>query len=121
MALLHTVYSGSHNATLPHHPAASPSPLRPPRDFVQSLAQDGYVVVTWANHHYTDFAMSWVYHVQQCGIKGYIVGAMDEAILVALAKKKIHTFSMSSGGCLVVGGVTGGLGRGRKLWCGVVQ
>jgi hypothetical protein len=35
------------------------------RKLVQSLAQDGYLVVTWANHHYTDFALSWVYHVQK--------------------------------------------------------
>lgn len=33
----------------------------------------------------------------QVGIKGYMVGAMDEPILAALAKRKIHTFSMSSG------------------------
>jgi hypothetical protein len=67
------------------------------RDLVKSIAQDGYLVVTWANHHYTDFALTWVHHVQQAGIKGYMVGAMDEEILLALAKRSIHTFSMSSG------------------------
>ncbi|KIZ02110.1 hypothetical protein MNEG_5845 [Monoraphidium neglectum] len=80
------------------------------RELVQSLAEDGYLVVTWANHHYTDFALTWVYHVQQVGIKGYMVGAMDEAILITLAKRKIPTFSMAAGL------TTGDFGWGSKTF-----
>lgn len=35
--------------------------------------------------------------MKKVGITGYMVGAMDEEILVALARRKIHTFSMASG------------------------
>lgn len=149
-----------------HHRAAALAR----RELVQSLADNGYLVVTWANQHYTDFALTWVHHVEQVrpcrprgrgvggpaarqprrrrpgaaarrragaagatlvatgagacakrrawhaaartwrprahtshpshpqvGIKGYMVGAMDDEILVKLAKRKIHTFSMKSG------------------------
>ena len=31
---------------------------------MQGLLQDGYIMVTWANHHYLDFARSWVHHVK---------------------------------------------------------
>eukprot|EP00955_Chlamydomonas_euryale_P116997 366450-Chlamydomonas_euryale.AAC.2 len=48
---------------------------------VQKISQDGYLVVTWANWHYNDFVMTWVYHVKECGITGYIVGAMDDRLL----------------------------------------
>jgi hypothetical protein len=43
---------------------------------VQRLVQDGFLMVTWANHHYVDFARSWVSTVRKCGITGYMVGAM---------------------------------------------
>jgi hypothetical protein len=48
---------------------------------VQRIAQNGYVVVTWANWHYKDFVLTWVAHVQRAGITGYIVGAMDDQLL----------------------------------------
>lgn len=64
---------------------------------MRSIAQDGYLVVTWANHHYVDFALTWVSHAQRAGITGYMVGAMDSETLAALARKKVHTFSMAAG------------------------
>ncbi len=51
------------------------------REMVQKIAQNGYLVVTWANWHYQDFVRTWVYHVRKVGITGYIVGAMDEHLL----------------------------------------
>lgn len=48
---------------------------------VQRIAQDGYLVVTWANYHYFDFVKSWVQHVQKVGVTGYVVGAMDDHLL----------------------------------------
>ena len=38
-----------------------------------------------------------MHHVQAANISGYMVGAMDDEILRELAKRKIHTFGMSSG------------------------
>ena len=48
---------------------------------MSKIAQDGYLVVTWANWHYQDFVHTWVHHVQKVGITGYIVGAMDDHLL----------------------------------------
>lgn len=36
------------------------------REMVAKIAQDGYLVVTWANWHYQDFVRTWVKHVQVC-------------------------------------------------------
>ena len=64
---------------------------------MHALLQDGYIMVTWANHHYLDFAKSWVYHVKKAGVTGYMVGAMDDEILESLAKLDINTWRMNSG------------------------
>lgn len=34
----------------------------------------GLVVVTWANTHYYDFVLNWVYHLNATGCKSYLVG-----------------------------------------------
>jgi hypothetical protein len=64
---------------------------------VHRLAKDGYLFVTWANHHYTDFAMSWVKRLQGLGMTNFMVGAMDDDILATLARRAIPTFSMQAG------------------------
>ncbi len=51
------------------------------RELVESLAQDGYIMVTWANEHYLDFALSWVAGLKRAGVDSYLVGAMDEDML----------------------------------------
>lgn len=61
------------------------------------LAKDGYLFVTWANHHYTDFAMSWVTRLRALNLTNFIVGAMDDDILATLARRAVPTFSMQSG------------------------
>lgn len=38
-------------------------------------------MVTWANEHYLDFAISWVAGLRRIGITGYMVGAMDDDML----------------------------------------
>eukprot|EP00983_Pelagomonas_calceolata_P050174 1141838-Pelagomonas_calceolata.AAC.3 len=48
---------------------------------VESVAQDGYLVVTWANWHYQDFVHTWVTHIKECGVTGYLVGAMDDKLM----------------------------------------
>jgi hypothetical protein len=67
------------------------------RENVHKLAKDGYLFVTFANHHYTDFAMSWVNRLKLLGLSNYLVGAMDDDILATLARRAIPTFSMQSG------------------------
>ncbi|CAK0784493.1 hypothetical protein CVIRNUC_007697 [Coccomyxa viridis] len=54
-------------------------------------------MVTWANLHYLDFVLNWVDHVRACGIKAFLVGAMDDRILQELVKRRISTFAMHSG------------------------
>lgn len=58
----------------------------------------GFVFVTWANAHYTDFALSWVEHLRGCGLGDHLViGAMDDPVLYSLAKRRIPAFAMQSG------------------------
>jgi hypothetical protein len=58
----------------------------------------GYVFVTWANSHYTDFALSWAHHLTKAGLGAHLlVGAMDDPVLYSLAKRRIGTFAMQSG------------------------
>ena len=73
------------------HPAAAAAAAAPAadrREMVAKIAQDGYLVVTWANWHYFDFVRSWVMHVKDVGITGYIVGAMDDHLLRELIERK---------------------------------
>ncbi|GLC76877.1 hypothetical protein PLESTF_001850700 [Pleodorina starrii] len=70
---------------------------KPTREMVQRIAQDGYLVVTWANYHYFDFVRTWVDHVRGVGVTGYIVGAMDDQLLREMIALKYNCFSMKSG------------------------
>ncbi|KAG1680607.1 hypothetical protein FOA52_015056 [Chlamydomonas sp. UWO 241] len=67
------------------------------KDRLAGLLQDGYIMVTWANHHYLDFAKSWVYNVRKAGITGYIVGAMDDDMLKCLYDARVNTWRMATG------------------------
>eukprot|EP00798_Chlamydomonas_sp_ICE-L_P001848 gene1848-33268_t len=67
------------------------------KERVRRLAKDGYIMITWANHHYLDFAMSWVYHVRKLGLTSYMVGAMDDDMLQSLAKADVTTWRMDTG------------------------
>ncbi|GLI67694.1 hypothetical protein VaNZ11_011960 [Volvox africanus] len=70
---------------------------KPTREMVQRIAQNGYLVVTWANYHYFDFVRTWVDHVVSVGVTGYIVGAMDDHLLREMIALKYNCFSMKSG------------------------
>jgi hypothetical protein len=39
----------------------------------------------------------WVERARRAGITNLLVGAADEALLVALARRRVHTFSMKAG------------------------
>jgi len=55
---------------------------RPGREMVAAVAgPDKLVLVTFANHHFGDFARNWVSHVRRLGLGNYLVGAMDDRLL----------------------------------------
>ncbi|GFR51919.1 hypothetical protein Agub_g14403 [Astrephomene gubernaculifera] len=87
-------------------PSPSPSPVKKefnPDDYpltrerVQPLLQDGLIMITWANHHYLDFAKSWVYNLRKSGVTGYMVGAMDDDMLREMVALDFHTWRMNTG------------------------
>jgi predicted HAD superfamily phosphohydrolase YqeG len=46
------------------------------REAVKCLVDEhNTIMVTWANHHYLDFVMTWVEHVKSVGVTTYLVGA----------------------------------------------
>ncbi len=63
------------------------------RQLVQDLAQNGYLVVTWANHHYTQFALSWVQHARSCNITGFIVSQWHQLLVVPAASMQLSYVS----------------------------
>ena len=65
---------------------------------IEAVADSNNVVmVTWANFHYLDFVLNWVYHLRRAGSEHFIVGAMDDDILRELWVREIPCFQMSSG------------------------
>ncbi|PNW80858.1 hypothetical protein CHLRE_07g332500v5 [Chlamydomonas reinhardtii] len=92
-------------------PVATVSPPPPPKEKppfnpddypltkerVTPLLQDGLIMITWANHHYLDFAKTWVHNLQKSGVKGYMVGAMDDDMLKELVDLDIPAWRMNTG------------------------
>ena len=66
-------------------------------ELVGRYAEDNIVMVTWANHHYHDFVRNWVRNVRKCGMRNYMVGAMDNELLEKLIDDEVPTFAMQSG------------------------
>ncbi|GIL83523.1 hypothetical protein Vretimale_10343 [Volvox reticuliferus] len=94
----------------PPSPSPPPSPVPPPspkafnpddypltRERVIPLLQDGLIMITWANHHYLDFAKTWVYNLKKSGVSGYMVGAMDDDMLKDLVELKFNCWRMNTG------------------------
>ena len=46
-------------------------------------------MVTFANHHFLDFAISWVTSAKKCGITGYIVGATVRLLLGCFLRARL--------------------------------
>ena len=71
-------------------------------EHIQKIAKDNTIIVTWANHHYLDFARNWINHVQnRLGLSNFIVGAMDEKMYESLKEEfsgGVHTWLMGSQG-----------------------
>ena len=66
-------------------------------ELVGRYAEDNVVMVTWANHHYHDFVRNWVRNVRNCGVRNFMVGAMDNELLEKLIEDEVPTFAMQSG------------------------
>ena len=66
-------------------------------ELADHYAEDNVVMVTWANHHYHDFVKNWVRNVRQCGVRNFLVGAMDNELLTKLIDDEVPTFAMQSG------------------------
>ena len=71
-------------------------------EHIRKIARDNTIIVTWANHHYLDFARNWINHVQnRLGLSNFIVGAMDEKMYESLKEEfngGVHTWLMGSQG-----------------------
>ena len=72
---------------LPSSPSSEPSnsdaavPAVIPRlskKLAHQHARNNVIIVTWANLHFSDFALNWVAHVREHGITNFLVGAMDQ-------------------------------------------
>ncbi|CAM6083868.1 unnamed protein product [Calypogeia fissa] len=66
------------------------------KEMVEFRAEKNIIVVTFANHAFLDFALSWVKSLTDCGVTNLLVGAMDTQLLEALYWAGIPTFDMGS-------------------------
>lgn len=64
---------------------------------MERYAENGVIMVTWANTHYHDFVKNWVLNVRKCKISNFIVGSMDGELLEKLVRDEVPTFAMQSG------------------------
>ncbi|GMH44067.1 hypothetical protein BSKO_12001 [Bryopsis sp. KO-2023] len=67
------------------------------RDQLWRMAPDGYLHITSANFHYLDWTLNWVNHITEAGITSFIVGCMDERILLELNARGVPTVDMHMG------------------------
>ncbi|KAH6556170.1 hypothetical protein KP509_1Z199100 [Ceratopteris richardii] len=81
----------------------SPNSRMPPieafgltRQMVASRAKKNVIVVTFANHAFLDFVLTWVKHLTDLNVFNLIVGAMDTQILEALFWEGVPVFNMGS-------------------------
>jgi arabinosyltransferase len=91
-----------HHANMPENEYIKPISKRPEdNQLTEALAKryshENIVMVTWANNHYHDFVKNWVKHIRDCGMNNFLVGAMDNELLVKLIDDEVPTFAMQSG------------------------
>ena len=68
------------------------------RALIREVAVDDVVIVTWANHHYRDFAQFWVARLRALNLTNFMVGAMDEELYAYLVSDGVPTWHMGSKG-----------------------
>ena len=91
-----------HHSNMPENEYIAPISKRPEDNQLNEALAERYsheniVMVTWANNHYYDFVKNWVKHIRDCGMNNFLVGAMDNELLVRLIDDKVPTFAMQSG------------------------
>ena len=64
---------------------------------IASIAINNRIIVTWANDFYMDFVLNWAWHLKSLNVTNFIVGAMDDELLVKLRARDVPCFSMQSG------------------------
>ena len=75
-------------------------------ELAHAVAVDGTVLVTWCNHHFSDFASNWVKHVvHDLKLTNYLVGSMDDEMDNVLLTSGYQGFHLG-----------GGLGTGDFGW-----
>jgi len=65
-------------------------------ELIAPYVKNNMLMITWANHHYLDFAKNWVYHLRKVGVEELMVGAMDDDMLIELVKLGIPTWRMNT-------------------------
>lgn len=92
---------GAHGGHLVHA-GKSKGPVNPgdyilTRELAYAHADaDGYIVVTWANHHYLDFVRTWHSLITKHQVTNYLVGAMDRDLFHVLVNEGISCWWMGT-------------------------
>ncbi|XP_062211731.1 arabinosyltransferase XEG113-like isoform X2 [Phragmites australis] len=73
-----------------------PRAFRLTRDMVRARARDGVIVVTFGNHAFLDFILTWARHLTDLGVDNLLVGAMDTKLLRELYLRGVPAFDMGS-------------------------
>uniref|UniRef100_A0A0D9VVY1 Nucleotide-diphospho-sugar transferase domain-containing protein n=1 Tax=Leersia perrieri TaxID=77586 RepID=A0A0D9VVY1_9ORYZ len=73
-----------------------PGAFRLTREMVGARARGGVIVVTFGNHAFLDFILTWVRHLTGIGVDGLLVGAMDTKLLRELYLRGVPVFDMGS-------------------------
>ncbi|XP_024520921.1 arabinosyltransferase XEG113 [Selaginella moellendorffii] len=66
------------------------------KEMVEFRAKKNVIMVTFANHAFEDFVLTWVRHLTDVGVTNLLVGAMDRKILEELFWKGVPVFDMGS-------------------------
>ncbi|XP_062215246.1 arabinosyltransferase XEG113-like isoform X2 [Phragmites australis] len=73
-----------------------PPAFRLSRDMVRARARDGVIVVTFGNHAFLDFILTWARRLTDLGVDNLLVGAMDTKLLRELYLRGVPAFDMGS-------------------------
>ncbi|KAI5083262.1 hypothetical protein GOP47_0003005 [Adiantum capillus-veneris] len=80
----------------PHSTMPPPEVFALTKQMVASRAKKKVIVVTFANHAFLDFVLTWVKHLTDLNVFNLLVGAMDTKILEALFWEGVPVFDMGS-------------------------
>uniref|UniRef100_A0A2P2MFP3 Uncharacterized protein MANES_17G001100 n=1 Tax=Rhizophora mucronata TaxID=61149 RepID=A0A2P2MFP3_RHIMU len=72
------------------------STFRLTKQLVQQRVKDNVIIITFGNHAFRDFILTWVKHLTDLGLSNLLVGAMDTKLLEFLYWRGIPVFDMGS-------------------------